>query len=133
MDTTTGRLRVLLVDDSADTRLLLRIVLGLNPAFEVWGEASNGEEAIALVTTSAPDAIVLDVMMPVMDGLTALPLLRALCPATPVIIMASTVTTEVRYEAFTRGAHTVLDKVAVFAQLPKVLLECLILEHSAAS
>lgn len=127
MDTTTGRLRVLLVDDCKDIRRLSRIVLESNHPFEVWGEASNGEEAIALVSTGAPDLIVLDIMMPVMDGLTALPLLRALCPATPVIILAAMGTTpEVRRAALTLGACTVLDKADGIAQLPRVLLECLL-------
>lgn len=103
-------LQVLLVDDSEDIRFLSRLALASDPDFEVSGEAANGTEAIALAAASRPDAIVLDIEMPVMDGLTALPLLRALHPSVPVIVMTAWATPEVQREALRLGAHTVLNK-----------------------
>lgn len=117
-----GPIRVLLVDDSEDIRLLFRLHLEFDPCFEVWGEAANGEEAIALVATTSPDVIVLDIMMPVMDGLTALPLLRELRPTIPVIIMTSAATPEARHLALGRGACAVIDKCAAIDQLKRALL-----------
>lgn len=117
-----GPIRVLIVDDSDDIRLLASIVLESSRAFELWGEAANGAEAVALVTKEAPDAIVLDIMMPVMDGMTALPLLRDLCPDTPILIMAAAASPQLRSEALALGAAAVLDKAAGLRQLPVAIL-----------
>lgn len=119
-----GAIRVLLVDDSEDIRLLCRLVLESDPAFVVCGEAANGEEAIALVATGCSDAIILDIEMPVMDGLTALPLLRETDPALPVIVLTAAAEPKVRQEALNRGAYAVLDKdVVAYGQLTRTLLE----------
>lgn len=116
-----GPIRVLLVDGSEDVRLLFRIVLESDPSFVVWGEAANGEEAIALVTAGCPDAIVLDIMMPIMDGVTAFPFLRELCPAIPVIFV--TATPEVRHHPVGLGAYAVLNKATALQQLKPLLLD----------
>lgn len=115
-----GPIRVLLVDDSEDVRLLFRVVLESDPSFVVWGEAANGEEAIALVTAGCPDAIVLDIMMPIMDGVTAFPFLRELCPAIPIIFV--TATPDVRHHPVGLGAYAVLNKAAALEQLKPLLL-----------
>lgn len=115
-------IRVLLVDDSEDIRLLFRLILEIDPDLEVCGEAVNGEEAIKVVAATNPDVVVLDVMMPVMDGLTALPLLRKLCPTTPVIVMTAADTPGLRLEALARGACAVIDKSAASDQLRETLV-----------
>lgn len=75
----------MVVDDQADIRLLLATRLGLEPDISVVGEASNGAEAIQRARETAPDAIVLDLQMPVMDGFTAMPILRTINPATRIL------------------------------------------------
>ncbi|MGQ0432713.1 MAG: response regulator [Microthrixaceae bacterium] len=117
-----GPVRVLLVDDSEDMRLLCRIVLDKDPAFEVWGEAINGEEAIAAIADEAPDVIVLDVMMPVMDGLTALPVLRERCPWVPVVLLTASASDETRAHALELGAWAVLDKQIGLDEMTAALL-----------
>lgn len=116
-------MRVLLVDDDEDIRLLVRLVLTSDNAFEVCGEAGNGQEAIALARTCRPDAIILDVTMPVMDGLTALPLLRYLCPTVPVIIFTAAGTDETHCTAMQRGASAVVDKRGPPQHLIEALLD----------
>ncbi len=116
-----GPMRVLLVDDSEDVRLLFRIVLQSDPRFVLCGEAANGEEAIVTAASSHPDAIILDIMMPVMDGVTAFPFLKALCPATPIIFI--TATPDVRNSAAGLGAYAVLNKSTALEQLKPMLLE----------
>lgn len=116
-------MRVLLVDDSEDMRLLIRTTLDFDPEFEVCGEAGDGEEAIALVESSSPDVIVLDLVMPVMDGLTALPILREKRPCAPVIVLTASATPEGIEEALRRGAHSVLSKGEVLGPLKDVLRE----------
>lgn len=77
---------VLLVDDKADIRLLLATRLGLEPRFEVIGQAANGSEAIGAARALKPDAIVLDLEMPLMDGYAALPVLRTVDPSTRILV-----------------------------------------------
>jgi DNA-binding NarL/FixJ family response regulator len=71
-----GRRRVLVVDDDADIRFLVRHNLEAHRLFEVVGEAASGEEAVTLAARLQPDAVVLDVAMPAVSGLDALPLIR---------------------------------------------------------
>lgn len=82
--------RVLLVDDHAVVRQGLKLFLGLDPDIEVVGEAANGEEALTEAQNLTPDVIVMDLMMPVMDGITATRQLRKLLPDTEIIALTST-------------------------------------------
>ena len=82
--------RVLLVDDHAVVRQGLRLFLGLDEGIEVVGEASNGEEALAEAGRLRPDVVVMDLMMPVMDGIAATRQLRRAYPDTEVIALTST-------------------------------------------
>ena len=118
---TEQRTRVLLVDDTEDIRLLFRIALQSHAGFEVCGEATNGQEALDAVAAGCPDAILLDVMMPVMDGLSALPLLAERCPAARIVIVTSAPTREVHREALAKGAHAVVDKQVSLDELRSVL------------
>lgn len=87
MDTT--KVRVGIVDDSEDLRLLLRLTLEADGRFEVTGEAADGEQAIALVVADHPDLLLLDLAMPRMDGMTALELMRRDNPDAPVVLVLS--------------------------------------------
>ncbi|THF68239.1 response regulator transcription factor [Deinococcus sp. Arct2-2] len=88
--TSSRSVRVLLVDDHAVVRQGLRLFLGLDPLIDVVGEAANGEEALAEAARLRPDVVVMDLMMPVMDGITATRLLRRQLPDTEVIALTST-------------------------------------------
>ncbi|WP_291429904.1 response regulator transcription factor [Deinococcus sp.] len=87
---TEPSVRVLLVDDHAVVRQGLRLFLGLDPLIDVIGEASNGEEALAQVAALHPDVVIMDLMMPVMDGITATRALKRAHPDTEVIALTST-------------------------------------------
>ena len=114
---------MLLVDDTDDVRLLMRIALETDDRFEVAGEAVNGAEAVERVTAACPDAVLLDLMMPVMDGMTALPLILERCPKSRVVIHSANATAGLERDARSRGATgfvakgTPLDRV-VSALLP---------------
>jgi DNA-binding NarL/FixJ family response regulator len=79
------RFRVVVADDYDDVRLLVRIELEVSGLFEVVGEAANGQEAVSLVARHHPDVILLDLVMPVMNGLEAFPLIRRASPSTKVL------------------------------------------------
>jgi DNA-binding NarL/FixJ family response regulator len=78
--------RVLLVDDNAAVRSLVRQLFELQPDFEISGEAENGRDAIENAERLKPDLIILDLIMRVMTGLDAAPLLKQLLPATLIIL-----------------------------------------------
>jgi two-component system, NarL family, response regulator LiaR len=82
-------IRILLVDDHSVVRQGLRMFLAIDPAFEVVGEASNGAEALDLVAALKPDVVLMDLIMPVMDGVEATRLIRRQYPETEVIALTS--------------------------------------------
>lgn len=81
--------RVTLVDDSAEIRELVRTLLDLDGRFALVGEASNGKEGVDLVAELQPDVVLLDMLMPVMTGLEALPELRVRAPRSNVLVFCS--------------------------------------------
>src|ERR1700722_11951975 len=104
--------RVLVVDDSATVRARLREVLESDPRLEVVGEASNGEQAIALCEEVRPDIITMDMMLPVMNGLAATEYVMAHHP-TPILIVSSSANRGdllTTYDALAAGAVDVIEK-----------------------
>ena len=89
------RVRVLVVDDHPMVREGLRSMLSTAADLEVVGEASTAHEAIARATVLQPDIILLDIQLPDMDGLTALPRLKTVAPNARVLIV--TMHEEARY------------------------------------
>ncbi len=85
--------RVMVVDDSSIVRGFLTRFLETDPAIKVTASVPNGQAALQELDEAAPDVVILDLEMPVMDGITALPLLLAANPKLPVIV-ASTKTRE---------------------------------------
>jgi two-component system chemotaxis response regulator CheB len=100
------KIRVLVVDDSVVVRRMLSEMLSNNPAIESVSTASNGKIALARIPQVNPDAVILDVEMPEMDGIQTLAEIRRSNPMLPVI-MFSTVTV--------RGAAATLDAIALGA------------------
>lgn len=108
----SGVIRVLVVDDSALVRRLVTTSLTLDPEIELAGTAVDGREAIELVDRLRPDAVTLDIEMPVLDGLGALEVIRRRHPRLPVI-MFSTLTEKgatKTLEALSLGASDFVTK-----------------------
>ncbi len=80
--------RVLLADDSADVRLLLNCMLQTMSGYEVAGEAADGVEAVEMAGALRPDLVLLDLAMPRMDGLQAIPLIREVVPGARIIVLS---------------------------------------------
>lgn len=109
-----GPTRVLIVDDSATMRSLLRSVVSSGAGLEVAGAAADGATALGLIDSLRPDLVLLDVDMPVMDGLATLRNLRARGQTMPVI-MCSALTqrgAKVTIEALAGGASDYVAKPA---------------------
>ncbi|MCF8474163.1 MAG: chemotaxis response regulator protein-glutamate methylesterase [Emcibacter sp.] len=108
----TGQYRVMIVDDSVVIRGLMSRWLQQDPAITVVGMASNGEMLLSSMTRYDPEVIILDIEMPVMDGLTALPQIFKINPKVKVI-MSSTLTTrnaEISMKALSMGASDYVAK-----------------------
>jgi two-component system, chemotaxis family, protein-glutamate methylesterase/glutaminase len=111
-----AKFRVLIVDDSALSREVLRRTLELDSHLTVVGEAKTGEEAVALVRSLQPHLITMDLNMPGMGGLKAIEVLMRERP-TPIVVISersSTSGVDLNYEALSRGALELVPKSAVF-------------------
>ena len=100
---------MLLVDDVVDIREMLRMILELRPGFAVVGEAANGKQAIEQAESTQPDVIFLDLAMPVMGGLEALPEIRRVAPRSRILVSSGYDQTMAR-QALDLGAHASIVK-----------------------
>jgi YesN/AraC family two-component response regulator len=114
---------VVVVDDAANLRELLTLLLDTEDDFEVVGTASDGREALALASELRPDIILLDLAMPVMDGMQALPGLRSALPDAVIIIFSGFEQTLLVREALASGADAYLEKGASVTRLVDLLRE----------
>lgn len=101
---TSPRIRVLVVDDHAVVRGGLRFFLAAADDIEVVGEGASGDEALELVAQLAPDVVIMDVMMPGMDGITATRELRLRFPQVRVLALTSFGEGELVQRALQAGA-----------------------------
>jgi DNA-binding NarL/FixJ family response regulator len=102
--------RVLLVDDDADFLAALRPLIEQQPALTVAGTAGNGLDAIQLTDELEPDAVVIDLHMPVVDGVTAVARLRKDHPSLCLIALTGDTTPELHRAVGEAGADAVLLK-----------------------
>lgn len=103
-------MRVLICDDQATVRDGLRLMLGLEPDIEVIGVAQDGAAALALVSTSAPDLVLMDLKMPVMNGIEATRQIVARFPDTRVLVLTTYDADEWVFDAVQAGAAGYLLK-----------------------
>jgi two-component system, NarL family, response regulator NreC len=113
----TDTIRVLLVDDHAILRSGLRLLIDAQPGLKAIGEAGSGAEAITKAKELQPDVILLDLNMPEMDGLSAVPLIKQAAPASRILIL--TMFDDVSYlqEALHAGVNGYILKKVVDNEL----------------
>lgn len=117
-----GSIRVLLVDDSLEFRWLLRILLNRDPRFEIVGEAGDGVAAVEMTKELGPDVVLLDVAMPKMDGLQALPAIREVAPSAKVVMLSAFSATEMAEKAHNGGADAYLEKGELFEKMAETIV-----------
>jgi NarL family two-component system response regulator LiaR len=105
-------IRLLIVDDHKVVRQGLRFLLQHEPDIEIVGEAADGEQAVALVRRHVPAVVLLDLLMPKMDGLTALRAIKEISPSTQVIILTSHQGDDELFDAIKAGALSYVLKTA---------------------
>jgi DNA-binding NarL/FixJ family response regulator len=115
----------LVVDDDAAMRLMMRTMLERDPRLQVISEAFNGRDAVAMAERACPDAILIGLQMPFMDGITAAGLIKRVCPTTSVIIFSAVTTTSLVQKALDAGADLYLSKTTPPAELvDAIMLMC---------
>ena len=113
--------RVLIVDDNADIRRLVRLRLELDGLFEVVPDATDGRSALASAQAFLPDIVLLDLSMPIMDGLEALPLLRQLLPYGRIVMLSGFDAERFRGRALDLGADEYVEKGSALEDLVGLL------------
>jgi DNA-binding NarL/FixJ family response regulator len=121
-----GPLRIVVADDQASVREGLAVMLGLLPDIDVVGSAANGQEAIDLVCKHHPDAILLDLHMPVLDGIQATRVLASEHPDVAIVVLTTYADDASVLAALGAGARSYLTKNADRADIAHAL-------HSAAT
>jgi len=119
-ETADAALRILIADDAPDIRLLLRMYL-TDTRLEVIGEATNGAEAVELAGSEKPDAVILDLAMPVMDGLEAIPLIKEASPGTKIVVLSGFDADKMAERALGLGAETYLQKGVALGDIGQML------------
>ncbi len=103
-------IRVLIVDDHSVVRQGLRMFLELESDIELVGEASNGLEALTLTRQFKPDVVLMDLLMPKMDGVSATEIIRQELPTTQVVALTSVLEDQAIFDAIRVGAISYLLK-----------------------
>ena len=103
------KVRVLLADDEAHVRLFVKTVVA-SMGCEIVAEAANGQQALELFDKTAPDLVLLDINMPVMDGIAALKELRRKSDSVAIVMLTSLASAEVVEQCLEAGANYHLRK-----------------------
>ena len=126
------RVRVLLVDDEDDMRLLARSALEDDGRYEIVGEGVNGAEAIVLATQQQPDVVLLDLEMPWLHGAEAVPHIRDASPSTFIALWTVAPHSPRTAEALALGASVVIDKSWIAFGMLGDHIQRVLLEHEQA-
>lgn len=114
---------VLIIDDMEEMRSLLRDVIEACAEFHVVGEAEDGLRGVHVAEATQPDLILLDLSMPRMDGLEALPRLRQVTPQARIVVLSGFGEERMSSIAVERGASTYLEKGATPDEIISALLK----------
>ena len=122
---TDAPFRIVLADDVFDLRFMVKLALERSGRFQVVAEAENGDEAVALAERHQPDLVLLDVSMPVKDGLEALPHIRTVSPNAKVVMLSGFEASRLASTALESGAAAYLEKGIPPGELVNELLKVL--------
>lgn len=113
--------RILIVDDNEAIRRALKALLETHADWEVCGQAHNGEQGIAKAAELKPDLIILDLVMPVMDGLQTARAIAKILPAAPILLHTQHYSPQIELEAKKFGVRQVVAKAQPTESLFKAI------------
>lgn len=122
-DRPSAAVRVVIVEDEPDLRLMTRHLLERSAGFEIAGEADDGIEALEMVAALEPDVVLLDLVIPRLDGRRALPLLAKLCPRAMIVVISGLMAGTEERPAVAAGAFAYVEKTEIGLDLPELLAE----------
>lgn len=114
-------IRAMLVDDDECMRMLMRVTLDASGDFEIVAEAGDGQRAIEHAQQLQPDVMLLDMSMPVLDGMAALEQIRSVSPSTKVLMMSGFDSDDLADRAYELGAWGYIQK----NMRPDQIIECM--------
>ena len=116
---------VVLVDDDDDIRVLLRVMFDSDRRFAIVGEAADGVAAIAAVAATQPDVVIVDLQLPVVDGLGVIDAARRDSPGSRIVVFSAFPDPFTLLDVLARGGHALLNKASAWSELvPTVLQVC---------
>ena len=119
--TTENQIQVVMVDDHAQMHRTIQMILGAPADIKLVGQASNGEEGITLCEQYLPDVVLMDVVMPVMDGIEATKVLRERFPTIKILVLSSFQDHESVYAMLRNGAVGYLTKSSLTEDLAETI------------
>ena len=117
------KIKLVIVDDSVETRNNIKLLLSFEKRIEIIGEAENGEEAVFITREAHPDIVLMDINMPVMDGIRATEEISLSVPESTVIIMSVQGEQEYIKKAMSAGARDFLNKPFTGDELARTILK----------
>ena len=114
-------IRVVLVDDHLQIHRMVQTILGATTDIKLVGQGANGQEAIALCEQYQPDIVLMDVVMPIMDGIEATKVMHERYPAIKVLVLSSFQDHESVYAMLRNGAVGYLTKGSLVQDLPETI------------
>jgi len=118
-----NKIKVLVVEDQAVVREGVVAILSFSPDIDVVGQAENGVQALTMVKAKKPDVILLDLVMPQMDGLTAIPRIKEIDPGAKILVLTSFAEGDRVYQAIKSGALGYMLKDSTRDQLLQSIRE----------
>ena len=123
MSAAADTIGVVLCDDVPELRMLLRFGLEESDDLRVVGEAGDATTGVAIVTETQPDAVLLDLSMPGMDGLQAIPLIQRASPDTAIIVFSAFAADRMSRSALEQGADRYVEKGAPLQDVRAIVRE----------
>lgn len=116
-----GKIRILIADDHSIVRMGLATLLEMEDDFELVGQSANGKAAVADTMRLMPDVVVMDLMMPVLDGVEATAAIMAKIPEVKIVLFTTFPTSDLIAKAIDKGAKGVVFKSAADTELVKAI------------